>query len=87
MNIQDDVISIISTQSGVKKGVIKLSHELQKQPLTFDNFGLIYLAASLRAYVKQHGPKDETVKKGEISKSKFKVSDVVKLIEKKIEDL
>lgn len=85
MNIKNDVLSIISNQSGVQVGNISLSHELKKQPLTFDSFGLIYLAASLRAYVKQHTHEAETVKKSEISKSEFKVSDVIELIKTKIE--
>lgn len=86
MNITKDVISIISNQSGVKVENISSSHELKKQPLKFDNFGLIYLAAALRAYVKQHTQNAKTVKKSEISKSEFKVSDVIELIKAKIEE-
>jgi|AntRauTorckE6833_2_1112554.scaffolds.fasta_scaffold11457_1 hypothetical protein len=85
MDLKKSVLTIVSNQSGVKVEKILLSHELKKQPLTFDSYGLIYLAEALRAFVKQHTNNKKTVKKREISKSEFKVSDVIQLVKNKIE--
>jgi hypothetical protein len=78
--VRVESIRIISTFTTLGPNHVQGGFELKKPPMLIDDIGLVFLAESLRGYVRQYNPK-ATVKATELRKSGLTVKDVVSVLQ------
>lgn len=81
--IYRDVKAYIGSHANYDPKKIKETHTLKGQPLKLDDGKLVFLALSLRGYIKAHRP-SATLLVGEIRKSDFTVGNTCELVKKRI---
>ena len=81
--VSTEVLRLVSTHTTLGPGQLKGDYTLKGIPLLFDNISLMFLAESLRGYVKQYD-ENATVKTGEVRKSGLTVDGLVQMIQKKV---
>ena len=82
--VRDEVLRQISTHTTRDPGELADDQQLKKPPLLFDNLSLVFLAESLRGYVRQYN-RAATVKVAEMRKSGTTVGNVVEMIQDKVQ--
>jgi hypothetical protein len=73
------VIGVVADFAGLSPGAVKESHILRRTPLFFDDNNLVYLAMSLRGYIKQH-KSSATVYAKEAKKTGLTVGQLAQLV-------